>query len=146
MKARTKGYTLIELIFGLAIVGILAAASYNSYLMQLKKSRRAEAAIALESLAQEQERFFARFRSYTSVVVGSGACAGATCGLGQSSDKSENDYYLLAADGNATSYSLSATAIEFQYKDSDCRTFVIDNIGSKSSSSATGEDTTETCW
>ena len=148
MKIRTKakGFTLLELMTVMAIIGILATFSYASYTSQLKKSRRAEAAIALESLAQGQERFFARYRTYTSVVVGADACGGAACGLGQSSNETQNGYYQLAANGNATSYSLSATASEVQVEDSDCRTFRIDNVGSKSSTSATGEDTSNTCW
>ncbi len=146
MKIHTKGYTLLELITVMAIIGVLVSLSYASYTSQLTKSRRVEAAIALESLAQEQERFFARFRSYTSVVVGPDACGGANCGLGQSSNATENGYYQLAANGNATSYSLSATASDVQIEDSDCRTFRIDNVGSKSSTSATGEDTSATCW
>ena len=148
MKIRTKanGFTLIELIAVMAIIGVLVSLSFASYTSQLRKSRRAEAAIALESLAQEQERFFARFRSYTSVVVGPDACGGATCGLGQSSNATENGYYQLAANGNATSYSLSAIANDVQSDDSECRTFMLDNVGSKSSTSETGEDTTDTCW
>ncbi len=146
MKIHTKGFTLLELVTVVAIIGILASLSYASYTSQLRKSRRAEAAIALESLAQGQERFFARYRTYTSVVVGADACGGAACGLGQSSNATENGYYQLAANGNATSYSLSATASEVQVEDSDCRTFRIDNVGSKSSTSATGGDTTATCW
>ncbi len=148
MKIRTKakGFTLLELITVMAIIGILATISYAFYTSQLRKSRRAEAAIALESLAQGQERFFARFRTYTSVVVGSDACGGATCGLGQSSNETENGYYLLVANGNATSYTLSATANDVQSDDSECRTLMIDNVGSKSSTSETGGDTTATCW
>ncbi len=146
MKIHTKGFTLLELVAVVAIIGILASLSYASYTSQLRKSRRAEAAIALESLAQGQERFFARYRTYTSVVAGADACGGAACGLGQSSNETQNGYYQLAANGNATSYSLSATANDVQVEDSDCRTFVIDNVGSKSSTSATGGDTTATCW
>ncbi len=146
MKIHTKGFTLLELITVMAIIGILLSLSYTSYMSQVRKSRRAEAAIALQSLAQGEERFFARYRTYTSVVVGADACGGAACGLGQSSNATENGYYQLVANGNATSYSLSATAREVQLDDSDCRTFRIDNVGSKSSTSAAGEDTTDTCW
>ena len=146
MKIHMKGFTLIELITTVAIVGVLATLSYSSYTSQLRKSRRAEAAIALESLAQEQERYFARYRTYTSVVAAPAACAGAACGLGQSSNATENGYYQLAANGNATSYSLSATASDVQTQDSDCHTLMIDNVGAKSGTSALGEDTTEICW
>jgi len=93
MKQVSRGFTMIELIVVMVIVGILMGAAYPSYLASLKKSRRAEATIALESMAQAQERFFSRFRTYTSVVVGAVGCAGQACGLQQNSTSSDNDYY-----------------------------------------------------
>ena len=63
---------MLELLIVMMIVGILLAVSYPSYMGQLRKSRRAESAVALESMAQAQERFYARFRTYTSIVSGGG--------------------------------------------------------------------------
>ena len=146
MKNRDKGFNLIEVLVVMVIVSILAAVAYPSYLGQLRKSRRAEAAIALESLAQAQERFYARFRTYTSVVAAPDPCAGPACGLGQSSNSSANDYYVLTANGNATSYTMTATASGPQFKDEDCRTLTLNNVGIKGGTSASGQDTSDECW
>jgi len=146
MKQVSRGFTMIELIVVMVIVGILMGAAYPSYLASLKKSRRAEATIALESMAQAQERFFSRFRTYTSVVVGAVGCAGQACGLQQNSTSSDNDYYTLSSNGNATSYTVTATAKNQQYKDYDCRTLTLNNVHIKSGTSSEGADNTDDCW
>ncbi len=146
MKNRQAGFNLIELMVAVVLVSILAATALPSYLGQLRKSRRAEAAIALETLAQEQERFFAQFRTYTSVVAAPDGCGGAACGLRQMSNTTENGYYQLVANGNATTYALAATATGPQIKDYDCRTMAINSVGAKVGLSASGEDLTDKCW
>jgi type IV pilus assembly protein PilE len=147
MRAKyAKGVTMIELLIVMVIVGVLMAAAYPSYLSSLRKSRRAEAAIAVETMAQAQERFFSRFRTYTSVVAGPDGCGGQACGLGLASNSSENDYYALTANGNATSYTVTATATNQQLKDLDCRTFTANNAGVRAAASSGGADTTDDCW
>ncbi len=145
-KNRVAGFSLVEVLITLVLISILAAIAYPSYLGQLRKSRRAEAAIALHSLAQAQERFHARFRTYTSILVAPDACAGAACGLGQNTTLTENEYYQMSANGDATSYALAAVAAGPQVKDTDCRTLAINSIGAKSGTSASGEDSTDECW
>ncbi len=54
--ASPKGFTLIELMIVVAIIGILATIAYPSYQDQVRKSRRASAMIAVEEVAQAQER------------------------------------------------------------------------------------------
>ncbi len=146
MKYRNKGFSLLELMVVVAIASLLAAIAYPSYMGQIRKSRRSEAAIALETMAQAQERFYSRFRTYTSLVAAPDPCAGPACGLGQSSNSSEHDYYGLTANGNATTYTLTATANGSQIKDTDCRTLTINSVGVKSGASASGGDTTDICW
>ncbi len=146
MKYRNKGFSLLELMVVVTIVSLLAAIAYPSYMGQLRKSRRAEAAISLESLAQAQERFYSRFRTYTSLVAAPDPCAGQACGLGQSSNSSEHDYYGLTANGNAAAYTLTATAAGTQLDDTDCRTLTVNSVGVKSGASASGGDTTDVCW
>ena len=66
MRAREdKGFTLIELMIVVAVVGILAAIAYPSYLDSVRKSRRADAQAALTELAQKQEALYARTASYS---------------------------------------------------------------------------------
>ncbi len=145
-RRRESGMTLIEILVVVVIVSILALIALPSYLAQLQQSRRADASIAIESLAQEQERFFSRFRTYTSVVVAPDGCAGIACGLGQIDNLSQNDYYVITVASNATSYALTATASGPQLDDADCRTMSVNSVGIRSSTDKSGGDSTDVCW
>lgn len=146
-----KGFTLIELMIAVAIVGILAMISYPAYKGHTAKSHRIEAKTALAELASKQEIFFAQNSTYTTEVS-------ANTGLGYGSTKSKhNDLYTLSArscSATATDinrcYIVQAEATDaFQMKyDPDCIFMSIDSTGvSRASTDAAGtNDTTDDCW
>ena len=143
---RLTGFTMVEIAIVLVIVSLLAAFAYPSYLSQVRKSRRADASIVIESMAQEQERFFSRFRTYTSVVAAPQSCTGAACGLGQLDNMSRNDYYTVTSAGDGTSFTLTATARGTQVDDDDCQSMSMNNVGVRSSLDSSGGDSTDECW
>lgn len=66
-----SGFTLVELMIAVAIVGILAAIAVPSYQDSVRKSRRVDAQGALMNFANGMERFYTESGSY---------CGGADAG------------------------------------------------------------------
>ncbi len=61
---KSQGFTLIELMITVAIIGILAAIAYPSYQDSIRKSRRAEGRTAMMQVLQQQERYMTQNNSY----------------------------------------------------------------------------------
>ena len=136
MKSQTRGFTLIELMIAVAILGIIAAIAYPSYLDQVRKSRRSDAQSALLQAANRQERFFTTQYSY----------ADAAAALGMPTE-TENEAYTLAVDkGDADGFEITATAQGDQVND-DCRSLTINEIGEKTANGAGPNDSiSQDCW
>ncbi len=65
------GFTLIELMIVVAIIGIIAAIAYPSYLEQVKSTRRGDAQGDLASFANAMERYHTRNSTYIGADGGS---------------------------------------------------------------------------
>lgn len=139
MHKMSKGFTLIELMIVVAIVGILAAVAYPSYTEYVKKTHRSEIAGLLSATAQSLERFYSRNGQYSD-VTGPPAVA-FTLPAG-------NAYYTIAATTRtATAYTLTATPIAGTVMAGDkCGNFVIDNTGLRNNTNVTSGATPLVCW
>lgn len=143
-RSRIQGFTLIEVMIVVAIIGILAAIAYPSYVQWVQKSRRNDCEGALMSMAAAMERRFSTTQSYLGLATG-GADTGtpaatffpAQCPI----DGGAATYNLTIAAATQTSFRLSATPTAIQAAD-PCGTLSITDTGLKTASTGT----VQTCW
>jgi type IV pilus assembly protein PilE len=140
-RAISKGFTLIELMVAVAVVAILATIATATYSKQVQKSRRTDARSAILDLAGREEKLFSTTNAYSGAPsdLGYGAVGDVwpiTIGSG---------YYQVRVDvpNPPISYTITATAIGSQLKDTSCATLIVDQLGSQTS---TGGGTAAECW
>ncbi len=100
---RQRGFTLIELMIVVTLLGILAAIAFPSYMDQVRKARRTDAETALTQAVQRMELQFARNATYATATLNDVAAP-------FNQTQSPDGYYTitLIAPG-VTTYTLQAT-------------------------------------
>jgi type IV pilus assembly protein PilE len=152
MKQTQPGFTLIELMIVVAIIGILAAIALPSYQDSVRKSRRADAEGVLLGLANAMERHFT-VKSDGSGYCDAGGTGGAnTCGSSGVNDSGEPSiytvptetatFYTVTISATASSYTLSAAPTGAQTNDK-CGTLTLDHTGVKGNSANLSQSE---CW
>lgn len=79
---RNSGFTLIELMIVVVIIGVLASIAYPSYQKHMTQTRRSDAQSALLQIANQQERFFTECNWYATNLTASSRVCGASAGSG----------------------------------------------------------------
>ena len=136
---RVRGLTLVELMVVVAVMAIIAAVAYPLYTNQVQKSRRADAKIALETIAMAQERFFTINGSYTDNLA---TLQVSTAVQGGNSDKGYYTVAVVHPGGDAQQFQATASAAGAQSGDSDCASFTINQLGVKTATDLDGTN----CW
>ena len=126
-----NGFTLVELLIAVAIVGILASVAFPAYTDFVARSNRTEAQRELLRIANLQEQLYVDTRGYTSDMT--------RLGLNADPFITENGYYSIDAALANGGFVLTATALEPQRtNDSNCQTLSVSETGQKLPANA--------CW
>jgi type IV pilus assembly protein PilE len=140
LRRSLSGFTLVEVLIVVVIVGILMSIALPSYQESLRKGRRADAKAGLLDAANRQERLMLDLSRYTTDLT--------ELGFANPTMSPEKNYTLTAdacaAGTTAPCYTLTATPVTggAQAGDAKCATFSISSTGQKS---ATGTQS-NICW
>ncbi|MCK5668161.1 MAG: type IV pilin protein [Gammaproteobacteria bacterium] len=135
-KQKTSGFTLMELMVTVAIVGILAAVALPRYRSSVLRSARSEGKSALLEAATRQEQYYLDNKTYTAVMT--------DLGLSASPYITEGGNYSVSAAAStgktiATSYTLTAAPQGGQADDTHCGSLTLNSNGVKGAASTD-------CW
>lgn len=135
----SSGVTLIELLIAVLVLAIITAVAVPSYQDSIRKSRRSSAKVLLTTTAQLMERYYTENASY---VDSKGNCGIALPINSEVDPGTGTAYYQIAAGGceaTANAFTLTATPLGSQAKDTTCGDFKLTNAGVKTAGSTS-------CW
>ena len=130
---QSHGFTLIELMVTVAIIGILAAIAYPSYVQYVQRANRSDAEAIMQENAQFVERYFTTTGTYVGAVLPT-----------LQSPKSGTAKFALSLAATAVppAYTITATPTG-GYADLLCGTLTMDQLGGTTN---TGSGALADCW
>ena len=140
-RPASAGFSLIELMITVAIVGILAAIAIPAYTSYIRRAHRTDATQTLLQDAQALQRCYSQNFTYAPTAPN-------TCPVVAGTVSSTGGYYSISVTiPSATQYAITATPQKSpQTSDSACASFTLLSSGQQSAQDSGGTDTTATCW
>lgn len=156
IERRSRGFTLIELMIVVAIIGILAGIAVPQYNDYVRKAQMAEATSGLVQLRVRLEQYYQDNRNYGSA----GYCGGGdktrlrqpaeSCGGGECTWENEiaSRHFALgcALGGSDQSYTLTATGIAGHVTGSGLTVLTLDQSNTRRTTKFKGADVAKNCW
>lgn len=116
----TRGFTILELLVVLVIIGILSFMLYPNYTSYLVNSRRLEGQMALLALASQMENHYALHQTYEKATIG------------KDTNSANNWYKLYISSQTDTFFELDAIPLKSQaVNDKLCQTLTFNSLGKK---------------
>jgi type IV pilus assembly protein PilE len=146
---KNAGYTLIELMTVVTVMGVLAAIAIPTYQNYTLRSNRTVAKAVVLDAANKEESFYVDRKQYATNLqsLGYPGTAGATVYLGRDGKASATNtgdmiFSLALSGASTTAYTVVGTAVNRQTKDADCTAFRADNLGGRTATGSLGN----ACW
>lgn len=133
MLRSNKGFTLIEMMIVVVILGIIAAIAYPSYQESVRRANRVEGQALLNDAAARQERFYSQNYKYATTIAAL---------YNETTKNSETGKYTLglSTESGDGGYTLTANA---QFNDAKCGDLGLNAVGEKTK---TGTEGVDYCW
>ncbi|WP_010606676.1 type IV pilin protein [Pseudoalteromonas maricaloris] len=132
-----RGFTLIEVMIVVVIIGILSAIAYPNYNEYVRRGARADAMTLLLDAANKQEQFFVDNRAYSNDLEAIGVPTA-----------TENGYFNVTLENvTADTFRIVATAAAGPVQgDEQCPALTIDELGIRGVTGTTNQDAIDRCW
>lgn len=144
-KKMQRGFTLIEFIITIVIIGILARIAYPAYTESVNRAKRAQAQTAIVSLAQAMERNFTKNNTYASAAANVLVSTGAGAIFPPNVPATGSAFYTLSLSNlTATGYTITATRTGVMVNDR-CGDYTLTAAGAKGIVNNVGTVVTD-CW
>jgi len=132
-----RGFTLLELMITVAVVGILAAIALPSYMDYVTRGKLTDGITRLADAKSKMDRYFFDNRQYTD--------AGGNCGVTFPATAGKDDYFLIACTATNITYTLTATGVPANGLSSSF-VYTVTQANAKSSTGPGGKWNAPTCW
>lgn len=134
---RQTGFTLIEVVIVVAILGIIAAFAYPAYTSYVDQSRRGDAQRSLMELASDLERCYSINNSYEDC-------------LDPDSLESEDGFYDIGLeiedDGQGFTLTANPKGVQENRDGDACEALVLDQSGRRDAEGEAVTDDYDECW